>query len=358
MRNSTKNTYLFSIGIDLGDKYSDVVIINRSEEILHQSRIKTTRKGFSDFAATIEPESIVVIEVGSHSPWINDLFEDLGIELVVANSHHAGKVMMANGKKNDLSDAFTLAYFGFCPRSMIRPIIHRTKESRNHLALIRARDDLVRIRTTLINAIRGLVKSHGDRLPACSSRAFAKKIPEHIPLVLEEALLPMVKQVGELTQTIKDYDKKIEALIDTYPKAKKLTEIDSVAVLTAMTFLLTIDDPSRFKKSRTIGAYLGLTPRQFSSGEVNRQLRITKAGDNYLRKLLVGSAQYILSRNGKDCNLKRYGERIGARGGANGKKRAVVAVARKLSVLMHKLLVSDEQYDPFFKSLSRGRMSA
>ena len=358
MRNSTQSTPRYSIGIDLGDRYSDVVIINRSEEIIGKCKIKTTRRGITDFAETIEADSIVVIEVGTHSGWISDLCEDLGVELVVTNSHHAGKVMVANGKKNDLSDALTLACFGFFPRSMIRPIIHRTKESRNHLALVRSRSELVGIRTALINSIRGQVKSFGDRLPSCSSVAFAKKVVEHIPLVLEEALLPMVNQVGELTRVIKEYDKKIEALITEYPEAQKLTAIDSVAALTALTFLLTIDAPNRFDKSRTVGAYLGLVPKQHSSGSICRQLRITKTGDRYLRKLLVGSAQYILGQRGKDCNLRRYGLRISARGGANGKKRAVVAVARKLAVLMHKLLVSDEQYDPFYTQQSRGRMSA
>jgi len=125
-----------------------------------------------------------------------------------------------------------------------------------------------------------------------------------------------------------------------------MRQIGGVGALTSLVYVLTIGDPARFRKSREVGPYLGVVPRQEESGESAPQLRITKAGDEDLRCLLVGSAHYILGPFGKDSDLRRYGLALSERGGKNGKKRAVVAVARRLAVLLHRLWVSGEKYEP------------
>jgi transposase len=119
-----------------------------------------------------------------------------------------------------------------------------------------------------------------------------------------------------------------------------LPVVEGVGTLTALTFVLTLEDPYRFEKSRSVGAYLGLVPATDQSGDRDPQKRISKEGDEMLRKLLVGSAHYILGPLGKDSDLRRHGERIASRGGKNAKKRAAVGVARKLSVLLHRLWVT------------------
>jgi transposase len=157
-----------------------------------------------------------------------------------------------------------------------------------------------------------------------------------------------VKTVADLSGQIRNYDKQIETMAEQrYPEVKILTQICGVGVLTALTYVLVLEDPHRFKKSRSVGAYLGLRPRLNQSGQSDRQLRITKAGDSLLRRLLVGSGQYILGPFGPDCDLRRWGLTLAARGGKNAKKRAVVAVARKLAVLLHRLWITGEAYEAF-----------
>ena len=132
-----------------------------------------------------------------------------------------------------------------------------------------------------------------------------------------------------------------------------MRQVEGIGPLTALTFVLTLEDPYRFEKSRSVGAYLGLVPATDQSGDRDPQKRISKEGDEMLRKLLVGSAHYILGPFGSDSDLRRHGEKIASRGGKNAKKRAAVAVARKLSVLLHSLWVSGEVYDPLHNAHRR-----
>jgi len=205
----------------------------------------------------------------------------------------------------------------------------------------------VRARTQLVNHVRGTVKAFGARLPSCSTAAFHRRTAEAMPADLRPALEPILRLLGELTEEINRYDCRVSVTArTTYPDTTRLMQIPGIGPVTALTYRLTIDAPHRFTNSRAVGSYLGLRPRQRASGTQHRQLRITKAGDSDLRRLLVGSAQYILGPFGPDCDLRRWGTAIAARGGKNAKKRAIVAVARKLAVLLHRLWVSGEIYRP------------
>src|SRR4029077_13469437 len=223
---------------------------------------------------------------------------------------------------------------------------HRSAPMQGDLATIRARDVLVRARAQCVNAVRGLVKAMGGRLPQCSTPSFAKKSIEHLPDELRFALQPMIEGIESLSEQIRQYDRQIEELAaKQYPQTQHLQQITGVGALTALAFILVLADPSRFRNSRDVGAYLGLVPRQADSGSRVSQLGITKAGDALMRRLLVNCAPYILGPFGQDCDLRRYGERLMQRGGRNAKKRAVVAVARKLAVLLHHLWSTGEAYD-------------
>jgi transposase len=228
------------------------------------------------------------------------------------------------------------------------------------MAIIRSREALVSARTQLVNHVRGAVKSFGGRLPKCPARSFHKRASEHIPEALWEALGSILETIGSLTQRIRDYERQLEAISrERYPEAELLRQVEGVGPLTALTFVLTLEDPYRFAKSRSVGAYsLGLVPAQDQSGDRDPQKRISKEGDEMLRKLLVGSAHYILGPFGSDSDLRRHGEKIASRGGKNSKKRAVVAVARKLSVLLHHLWVSGERYDPLYNAHRCGDVAA
>ena len=184
-------------------------------------------------------------------------------------------------------------------------------------------------------------------MPKCPARSFHNRAAEHIPESLRPALEPILEQIGSLTQRIGDYERKLEEISkEHYPETELLRQVEGIGPLTALTFMLTLEDPYRFEKSRSVGAYLGLVPAQDQSGDRDPQKRISKEGDEMLRKLLVGSAQYILGPFGSDSDLRRHGQKIASRGGKNAKKRAVVAVARKLAVLLHSLWISGELYEP------------
>jgi transposase len=227
------------------------------------------------------------------------------------------------------------------------PLKHRGQESQAHMALIRSRQALVDCRTQLVNHVRGAVKSFGHRLPKCPARSFHKRASEHIPEALMAALGPILEQIASLTERIRQYDRKLETISkERYPETELLRKVEGIGPLTALTFVLTLEDPHRFEKSRSVGAYLGLVPATDRSGDSDPQKRISKEGDQMLRKLLVGSAHYILGPFGSDSDLRRHGQKIAARGGKNSKKRAAVAVARKLSVLLHSLWMSGEAYEP------------
>jgi transposase len=219
------------------------------------------------------------------------------------------------------------------------------------MAIIRSREALIGTRTQLINHLRGAVKSFGGRLPKCPVRSFHNRAAAHIPEALRPALGPILETIASLTQRIRDYERQLEEISkEHYPETELLRQVEGIGVLTALTYVLTLEDPSRFAKSRCVGAYLGLVPATDQSGDRDPQRRISKEGDQMLRKLLVGSAHYILGPFGSDSDLRRHGQKIASRGGKNAKKRAAVAVARKLSVLLHRLWITAELYDPLYNT--------
>jgi len=237
------------------------------------------------------------------------------------------------------------------PQSLF-PINHRSVEVRQDLVAVRARDAVVAVRRDVINTTRGLVKGMGARLPKCSSASFPHKVEEVLPAEVREVLLPLVRLVETLSSCIQAYDERIEKVAtEKYPHTELLRQVKGVGPLTSLAYVLTLEDPKRFTKSRDVGPYLGLVPKQEDSGDSQPQLRITKMGDMMVRRLLVGSAHYILGPFGPDTDLRRYGLRLSERGGKNAKKRAVVAVARKLAVLLHRLWVSSEVYEPLRQAL-------
>ncbi len=358
MSQSNQTQRMLSIGLDLGDRLSHLVAITLDGEILANERVATTRSALARRFDEFPRGSRVVCEAGTHSPWVSAVLEELGFEVIVANPVCAGRALAANGRKNDELDAVTLATLGWGSPRLLRPVRHRQLSAQNDLAVIRARDAVVRTRTTLINSVRGLVKSSGYRLKSCSSAAFHYKVREDIPEELEAAVLPMLEQIGQLSATVRSYDREIKALSEKYPETKSLQEINGVGPLTALAFVLSLENRERFSKSRKVGAYLGLVPKQHDSSSRTPQLRISKYGNSYLRRLLVGSAHYILGPFGEDCDLRRFGERLGQRGAARGKKQATVAVARKLAVLMHHLWASGERYDPLYSASRSKRRSA
>lgn len=336
-----------TIGIDLGDRFSHYCLLDQDGTVIEEGRVRMTRDElrvhFEGLAA-----ARFALEAGTHSGWVSRLLESFGHEVLVANPSRIPAISQSDNK-SDPVDAEKLARYARLDPSILSPIRHRTEEAQTDLALIRVRERFVAARTMFINAARGIVKSFGHRLPKCAADAFANRCKEHLPSKLADILSPLLRQVAALTAQIKEYDSAIEKLAeDKYPETAVMRGIGGVGTLTAMTYVLTLGDATRFAKSRDVGCYLGLRPRRSQSGERDPQLGITKAGNRHLRKTLVQSAQYILGHFGRDCALRRWGQKLAERGGKNSKKRAIVAVARKLAVLLHRLWVTQQPYDPFY----------
>jgi transposase len=340
-------------GLDLGDKYSHLCLIDtESGEVVEEGRLRTTPEVLRRRFASERPMRIA-IEAGTHSPWATRVLEECGHEVLVANARKL-KLIYSNKRKTDKVDAENLARLARVDPKLLYPLKHRSEDSQAHMALIRSREALVSCRTQLVNHVRGAVKSFGGRLPKCPARSFHKKAAAHIPEALWPALGPILETIGSLTERIPDYERHLETISkEHYPETELLRQVEGIGALTALTFVLTLEDPYRFERSRSVGAYLGLVPARDQSGDRDPQRHISKEGDEMLRRLMVGSAHYILGPFGSDSDLRRHGEKIASRGAKNSKKRAVVAVARKLSVLLHRLWITAEVYEPLYNAKRR-----
>ena len=334
----------FHIGIDLGDKNSNYCVMD-DREIRAEGALATTTKEFKACFADL-PRSRIAMEVGTHSPWISALLEKLGHEVYVANPRKMEAIRKSK-RKNDKEDARKLARQVRSDPELLYPIQHRGVEVREDLILLRARDAAVDSRTKLVNCVRGLVKSLGARVPKCSTESFPDHARKALPENVRESLMLLVDLISNLTASIKKFDKEVKKkAADRYPEARQLEQVNGVGPVASLAYVLTLEKPDRFQKSRDVGPYIGLVPKQRDSGETVKQLSITKTGDGMLRRLLVTSSQYILGPFGRDCDLRRFGLKLAERGGKNAKKRAVVAVARKLAVLLHRLWATGEKYEP------------
>jgi transposase len=337
---------IITVGLDLGDKSSEFCVLDAAGQVLRRGRVQTTaaalRRVFGKMAA-----ARMAIEVCVHSPWVSRVLSELGHEVVVA---HAARVPLIyqSVKKRDRVDAEALARLCRLDPELLCPVKHRSQQAQEHLQLIRSRDALVSARTQLINHARSAVKVHGERLPSCSAESFVNKVEAFIPPALAPALLSVLSTIAHLNREIRQLEKSIGALADEhYPQTAVLRSVPGVGPITALAYVLTLEEPQRFARSRDVGPYLGLTPKQRQSGASEPHLRISKAGNGHLRRLLVACAHYVLGPFGPDTALRRWGLSKASHGGKNGKKRAVVAVARKLAVLLHRLWTTAELYRAF-----------
>ena len=337
------HTTLETIGCDLGDKKSTVCVLGLDGKVRERTEVQMKKASMTKFFT--RPRAHVVIEVGAQSRWVSELLEELGHEVTIANPRRVALISQ-NDNKSDRTDAELLARLGRSDPSLLSPMEHRSREAQADLAVAKSRDALVGARTQLINHVRSVVKSFGTRLPSCTSESFHKKTGEFLPSELKPALDPLYQVLAQLDEQLRIHDKTIKKVAEKYPEVAALEQVHGVGILTAVVFILTLGDKDRFESSRMAGAYLGLRPRKSQSGSDDPQLRITKAGDPFLRRLLVNCANHILGPFGKENDLRTWGSRLVLRGGKNARKRAKVAVARKLAVLLHRLWITGEVYEP------------
>jgi transposase len=334
-----------TIGIDLGDRFSFYCVLDEAGEVILEQKVPTTaeamRRAFEKM-----PRSRIALETGTHSPWVSRLLAALGHEAIVAHARNV-RLIGDSTRKDDQLDARTLARLARIDPELLGPVRHRSAKAQIHLTVIRARAALVSTRTALVHAARGLTKSYGERLRKCGTGQMNRGVAKELSQELRDALEPLLAEIESVNERIAEYDRRIEQIAkEEHPEVALLQQVKGVGTLIALTYVLTLDDPHRFRRSRDAGCFLGLRPGRRNSGMSEPQMHISKEGDRYLRTLIVQGAHYILGPFGEDSDLRRWGLKLAERGGKNAKKRAVVAVARKLAVLLHRLWVSGEVYEP------------
>jgi len=334
-----------TIGLDLGDRSSWYCVLDERGEVVLEQKLGTTPKAMKEAFGGM-PRSRIALETGMHSPWVSRALSELGHEVIVAHARNV-RLIGESRKKDDRLDAQMLARLARIDPQLLSPVKHRSAKAQADLTVIRARAGLVRARTALVNTVRGLAKSYGERLRGCNVRNMNPEKAQELSPELQRALEPLLAGIEALSERIGEYNERIEELAEqSYPQVARLKQVKGVGTLIALTFLLTLEDAHRFRKSRDVGCYLGLQPGRRNSGQSEPQMHISKEGDPYLRTLLVQGAHHILGPFGADSDLRRWGLKLAERGGKSGKKRAIIAVARKLAVLLHRLWVSGEIYEP------------
>jgi transposase len=338
-----------AIGLDVSDRKSAAIGLDEAGTIVMREEVPTREPALAAWASAIEP-TVIALEAGPHSPWMSRLLTRCGHEVIVGNPAKIPSISRSRSK-TDWRDAEQLARLARFDRKMLHEIRHRSEDTQKDLQLIRSRDAAVRARSKLVSHVRATVKAHGHRIDHCSTDAFSKRARKTLHKDLLEIVEAVLGAIDALSTTIRSYDERIEKLAKTrYSDTAWLMQVKGVGALTALAFMLILEDASRFKSSRMVGPYLGLTPGLDQSGEIDPQKGISKEGDRLMRRLLVQSAHYILGPFGIDCDLRRHGRAIAERGGKNAKKRAAVAVARKLAVLLHHLWISKDRYVPLMNA--------
>lgn len=334
-----------TLGLDIGDRRSSYCLIDSSGTVLAEDQVATTKEVLSRLFQRLG-SCRIVLEACGHVHWISQLAAGTGHEVIVANPREV-RLISRSGRKNDRNDARTLARLGRVDPELLRPIQLRGEACRRSRALLHTRDQLVRVRSKLVTYVRGQVKSFGGRVPTCSAEIFHRRAESHLPEALRGVLEPVLEILRETTARIRQLDKEVERVsTERHPETKVLRQVRGVGPVLALAYVTALETPERFASSRTVGNYLGLAPRLYESGAKSPQLRISKAGDRFVRRLLVNAAAYIMGPFGGDSDLRRYGERIARGGSQRDRARARVAVARKLACLLHHLWRTGSVWDP------------
>lgn len=330
--------------MDLGDRRHTVCVLNETGDIVAEEQLPNTHACLAAFGARF-PGATMIMETGTHSPWISRLLAARGHPVHVANARKLRAISQSQ-TKSDREDAQMLARLGRADPKLLRPVRHRSEATQRALVRLKVREALVRSRVNLVNSVRFLLKSLGVFVPSSiKAMAFVRKVRAQLASADAALVEPLLAAIDELNAQVKALDTELETLArETYPATERLRQIPGVGPLTALCFVLTLESPKHFEQARAVGPYLGLVPRRDQSGESDKQLPITKAGHLQMRCLLVNCAHYILGPFGPPCALRAAGERIAARGGKSAKKRAVIAVARKLAVTLLALWKSGADY--------------
>lgn len=328
------------VALDVSQKETHICVVDEHKKVVWEGKCFTSPTAIADKLNLHVPHpTIVGLETGALSTWLYHELKALGVPVVVMDARDANARMGKRVNKNDRNDARGLA-------ELLRAQMHKevqVKSYDNHRTrgCMGARGQLVRTVVDLQNQIRGLLKVEGTVLTRCQ----LKKLKESVPSrqFEQESIRALSRVVAFARKEIQELDKSLKRQSAQRPEVKRLMSIPGIGPITALTFVSTIDDPTRFRKSRTVGAYLGLTPTTYQSGTIDIVGRISKHGDRLLRGYLYEAAGVLLMRKSSTSPIQEWAHRVKAR---VGHKKACVALARKLAVIMHRILITGEEYRP------------
>lgn len=330
------------IGLDLGGRFTHFCALDAAGDVVERGHFRTSPEELAIWSAA-RSRVRVALETGTHAGWVARILVSDGHTVVVANSRHV-RAVSQNQRKCDAADAETLARLLRVDASLLRPVSAVLERDAIAITIVRARAHLVDQRTAMINHVRGVARAHGVTLRSVDAARFDRVVGD-LPADLRSATGGITNVIAAVNAEVAVLDTTIAQICaDAYPETRLLRTIPGVGAVVALYFVLVVADPARFGKRRDVGAYVGLTPRRYQSGETDRQLPVSKSGDAYLRRLLVAAARSHL-RAGSGA-LREWGTRRAA-GGAANRRRAVVGVARKLSILMHRLWSTGEEFRPW-----------
>ena len=331
-------------GIDLHSASSEVAVLDEDGELVEQSRIATIEAGFRRHFGKRE-RMVICMESGGQSAWAERLLQSFGHDTVVASASR-GRLIAEATLKNDKVDAVILARLVRADRRLLCPITHRSAETQRQRGVLRVRRAFVDTRTKCLNATRGILRSFGYRTPGKKPERLAEYLADAaIPEELVRVVAPLVQVALEVDEKIAALDEEIEAMGHAYPEVALLRTVPGVGPLIALAFVLCIENPHRFSRGRDLSGYHGLRPKMRESATTSRFGSITRQGDIEMRMLLVQAVHGLL-RSRADSDLKRWAQGLAER---IGKKKAVVALARKLAVVMHAMWVRNEPFRPFLE---------
>jgi transposase len=331
------------VGLDVSLKQTSICVVSDTGSIVREGVVDSDPEAIAAFVRSKAPDAVRVgLESGPTATWLWTELRRLGVPVICIDARHAKAVLKMQINKSDRNDAVGIARI--MQTGWFKEV--RVKDLDCHVvkALLTSRALLVKIKRDLENQIRGLLKNLGRVIGRAKFNGFAARAAELIEdrPELVAVVAPLLRAREAIEKQIDDLDRKVLKLARHDAQIRRFMTVPGIGPITALCFKATIDDPARFKRSRSVGAYIGLTSRRHASGEIDWSGRISKCGDAMLRSYLFEAAGVLLTRVPKWSALKAWGMRLAKR---NGLRKAKVAVARKLAVILHRMWIEGTEFN-------------
>jgi transposase len=329
-------------GLDVSLKLTAICVVDQTGSVIREGVVDSDPETIAEFLRSNAPSVVRIgLETGPTATWLWTDLKQLGLPVICIDARHAKAVLKMQINKSDRNDAAGIARI--MQTGWFREVRVKDLDSHSVRALLASRALLVKIKRDLENQVRGLLKNLGLVIGRAKLNVFAVRAEELIEgrPELMAAVRPLLAARHAIERQVDDLDHKVMRLARNNAQVRRFMTAPGIGPITALCFLATIDDPTRFKRSRSVGAYVGLTTRRYASGEIDWTGRISKCGDKMLRSYLYEAANVLLTRVAKWSTLKSWGVRLAKR---SGLRKAKVAVARKLAVILHRMWIEGTEF--------------